>query len=128
MAESFSITKSVLVLALGAIGNQPTAGLHGAFGLYADSGGAPSSRLAYTGAGSIVAGRNEIAVTTPVMLSPGTYWIGGEFDHDASICADNSSTNVLEYVPITFPTVPDSFGGATKENRVDINFYVVASP
>jgi hypothetical protein len=44
-------------------------------GIYNNSGSAPGALVAQTAAFTPVAGWNTQAVTTPVSLSPGTYWL-----------------------------------------------------
>jgi hypothetical protein len=44
-------------------------------GLYNDNNGAPGALLASTPASSLVAGWNTVLVSTPLVLTPGTYWL-----------------------------------------------------
>ncbi len=124
--QQVTISDAITVLALGVVGNQPSAGLNGALALYSDASGAPASLVASTASAPIAAGKNELTVLSGPTLSPGTYWVGGEFDANASICADNSTSNSVDYImESTYPTMPSSLAAATQMPSVDFNFYVV---
>jgi hypothetical protein len=127
-AQPFTVSADITVLSLGVVANQPTSGLRGVLALYSDASGAPSTLKASTASSTIVAGRNEIPVVTTTTVSPGTYWIAGEFQADASICADNSTNNPVSYIMLpSYPVLPNPFGTATRMPSVHFNFYVVGA-
>jgi hypothetical protein len=127
LAQKVTFTASTTVTALGVWGNAPAGGLTGFLALYADSGGQPGSLQTYTNSAAIVAGDNRFPVLNAVTLPANTYWIAGEYSAAASICADNSTTNPIDYVTVTYPTIPNPFGTPTTTTSVKFNYYVVGT-
>jgi hypothetical protein len=128
LAQKVTFAAPLTVTALGQIANQPSDGLKGFLTLYDDLSGSPGSLKTYTNTTTIVAGDNRIPVLSSVTLPAGTYWIAAEYASGASICADNSTTNEIAYVQVTYPAVPNPFGTSTKTSSVDFNFYVAGTP
>jgi hypothetical protein len=109
-AQSVTIPIAITVTSLGVFGNQLAGGMHTAMALYGDASGAPSNIIAATTSLPIVDGANEIPVTFPVAVAAGTYWIAGEYSAAASICYDDSVTNLLDIVSISsYGSLPDPF-------------------
>jgi hypothetical protein len=134
-AQRVTIPAAITLTAFGVFGNQPATGVNGIMALYADDGGAPSVPVAYSENKAIIAGDNALAVTPPVPVSAGLYWIAGQFDADASICTDNAATNQIDFVTV-FPygVLPSPFrdvqGGAAARvlmQTIDINFYLTGA-
>jgi hypothetical protein len=130
VAEQLSVSTTITVTALGMIGHQPASGVQGFMVLYADSGGspgAPTTLKTYTNGATIVDGANELPVFTATTLSPGSYWIAAEFATNAAICDDNSTSNNVNYVNVTYPMLPNPFGTPTKMGSANFNFYIVGT-
>jgi hypothetical protein len=133
-AQPLIIPAAMKLTAFGVFGNQPVAAVNGIMALYADGNGAPSAPVAFSDNTAIVAGNNALAVTPPMAVSAGSYWIAGEFDADASICSDNAATNQIDFVSV-FPygLTPNPFrdtdGGAPHQltQTIDLNFYVIGT-
>jgi hypothetical protein len=53
-------------------------------------------------------------------ISPGTYWVVGEFDEVALICTDNASNDLVVFAP-------DGGTPLRLDGTVDINFYVAGT-
>jgi hypothetical protein len=103
-------------------------GPHAVLALYASSGGAPGALVAFTASTTLGTGVNEIPVAQKVAVAAGTYWLAGEYDAVASICGDSASTNLLDYIPVTYGSVPNPWSPAPASySGSDINYYVVGT-
>lgn len=124
LGGQMSIPRSCTVTHLAVIGK--ATGAQVKLALYsANHAGAPDRLLAATPATPIAVGPLEIAVA-PVALPPGTYWIMGVYDADASIGVDETDGSALVgYVEqeFTSPT-PDPFPGALWYFGQRFNYYV----
>jgi hypothetical protein len=127
LGQPVTVAEVVTVNALGVFGNQPASGVEGILALYSDLGGAPSALLAFTQSTDIVAGKNEIPLLTPTAVAAGAYWIVGQYSASASICTDNSTTNSVDFVAVTYGALPNPFGAATALRSIDINYYLVGT-
>jgi hypothetical protein len=101
------------------------AGPHVMLALYADAGGEPGALVASTPATPMTAGAMEVPVA-PTAVAPGTYWMMGVYDADASIGIDESDPSApVRYAPELFGSpLPDPFGSALEYNGQRFNYYV----
>ncbi len=100
-------------------------GPHVILGLYTDSGDSPDGLVASIPATAMVAGRMEMPVA-PTPLAPGTYWIMGVYDADASIGIDETDPGApVCYTSHSFATaLPDPFGPASPYSGQKFNYYI----
>ena len=103
--------------------------------LYSDSSG-PDDLLASAISGSyeVAGGRNEYNITdpplsSPVVLTAGTYWIAGIFEATTSL-ADFSATSSVRYKTLSpwNSPFPDPLTGETSDNLGAVNFYLIGRP
>jgi hypothetical protein len=127
LAQPVTIPTKLTVTYLGAFGNDITSTVHGIMALYTDQDGAPSQLVAQTGSTTIIDGNNLIPIESPVTILAGQYWIAAEYDADAGLCTDESETNPVKYVPVTYGTMPTSFGMPTPLLTSHFNYYVVGT-
>jgi hypothetical protein len=101
------------------------AGPHVMLALYADVGGEPGPLVASTAATAMTAGAMEVPVA-PTAVAPGTYWMMGVYDADASIGIDESDPSApVRYTSEAFGTaLPDPFGTALEYSGQRFNYYV----
>jgi len=126
LGQSITIPQSITVTNLGVVG--AATGGDAILALYTNVGGVPTALVAETTtAGTpLEAGSNQILVTSPVNVAPGSYWIMGEYDATVSLCVDNATSETDDFIAVTFGTVPSSFGTVGTDTRVqNINYYVV---
>jgi hypothetical protein len=107
LGEVISIPSAMTLTALGSV--VYTAGTHMILALYTNSGGAPGSLLASTASTTMVAGVMELPVAN-VTLAAGSYWIMGEYDGTGPTYTDDfCNCNTIDYISITYPSVPSPF-------------------
>jgi hypothetical protein len=101
------------------------AGPHVMLALYADAGGDPGTLVASTAAMPMTAGAMEVPIA-PAPVAPGTYWMMGVYDADASIGIDESDPNApVRYAPEAFgSSLPNPFGSALEYSGQRFNYYV----
>jgi hypothetical protein len=96
-------------------------------GLYTDVGGQPANLIAQIPSTPVVAGVNEIALPSPVVLPAGTYWFMAIYSPDGSTLRSAASTRMIKYfaqpfasaLPATYPTMHMMYTGP------DLNYYLV---
>jgi hypothetical protein len=123
LGQQVTVSASITLLDLGVVGQAAT-GASGVLALYSNSGGAPATLMAQTASTAISAGANLIPVTNAISVSAGTYWIVGEYSATASICVDTSTSNLIDFVSVAYPTVPATFGTPRTVTTADINYYL----
>jgi hypothetical protein len=101
------------------------AGPHVKLALYSNHDDAPYRLMAATPSTPMAVGPMEIAVG-PVALSPGTYWIMGVYDADASIGIDATDGSALvSYTEHSFASpAPDPFPMASWDFGQRFIYYV----
>jgi Fibronectin type III domain len=96
-------------------------------GLYNDNGGAPGTLLASACTSSLVAGWNTVLVSTPTVLTPGTYWLS----FIASSSAMEAGATVLgpgsEYHRFQ-TTLRSPYPGPISRTRVQYSMFALLSP
>ncbi|MBX3219213.1 MAG: hypothetical protein KF795_01760 [Labilithrix sp.] len=118
--SSFTLTR----LAVNALDPGPSVVL----ALYADSAGAPGALVTSTATATLVSGRNELPVTSPVVLPAGTYWIAATYSADAKIANGNDNATMTAFTAHTFgDPLPDPFL-ATTQTSDQIGLYLVGTP
>ncbi len=131
LGELITVPTDITVTALGVIASpaEPTNGVEGIIALYTDAGGSPSARVAQTASTTIGPGDNLISVVSSVRVQAGSYWIVAEYTAATGAvpvpCVDTSMSNVIDYIPVSYGSVPDPFGTPTIYMGKDINYYVV---
>jgi hypothetical protein len=82
-------------------------------GIYADSSGTPSAKVAETSGTTVprgVGSHNLIPVTSPVTLDPGIYWFMANFQSGALMAAPGSITQQIKYVALAYgSSLPDTY-------------------
>lgn len=104
-----------------------TAGPMIKIGIYTDSAGAPGTLIAQAPATIVAQGVNEIALTSPIALTAGTYWFLAIYDVTGAPYRDALTTRTIKYIavpfgdalPITFPTTHSTYSGG------NFNYYLV---
>jgi hypothetical protein len=102
-----------------------SSGPQGVLALYGDRSGAPDRLLAATPPTSLPLGAMEIPVS-PVPLAPGTYWIMGGYDAEASIGLDESDPGApVQYFEFSFSSpLPDPVPPASAYSGQRFNYYI----
>lgn len=114
-----SVVTNLALIAKGSGGNV-------VLGLYASNGaGLPEQLVTSTAATPVTAGVMEMPVS-PTLIPPGTYFIAGVYDSDASIGVDGSNPDApVDYVPLAFgQPLPDPFGNSTTYFGQRFNYYL----
>jgi hypothetical protein len=103
------------------------AGVAVKIGLYTDVGGQPGNLIAQIPSTNVVAGVNEFALPSPVVLPAGTYWFMAIYSPDGSTLRSATTTRVVKYIaqpfanalPTTYPATHMMYTGP------DLNYYLV---
>jgi hypothetical protein len=124
LGELISVPTNMTLTALGVVMN--AANIHVIMALYTNAGGAPGTVIASTASTTTVVGKMEMPVTN-VGLAAGTYWIMGEYDTTvtATLTDDFCNCNSIDYVSITYPSVPYSFPTPSTYTSGHFPYYVV---
>ena len=125
--QPISISSAVTVTALGVVAPPiEWSGVQWILALYSSVGAAPSLLLAQTASTTIVPGKNEIPVLSPMKVPAGSYWIMAEVNASALACPDGASNIVSAYAFVPYGTVPSSFGPAqTSNTSAGIDYLVI---
>lgn len=131
--SKIEIQASAQLLRIGII--TKAGGTHGLLALYSDQNGKPHTRLAATSNNLLVTGINEFTVPlppSPVILSPGTYWVMTSFDASTQV-AHSMATEPLAYVAYVHGTpLPNTLNSmdvaVLEDSGFEPNFYIVVLP
>jgi hypothetical protein len=129
LGSTLTIGATITVTKLGLFTTASAVGPHFQLALYKDNAGAPGALVAFTPSTALAQGQNEIPVTAPTAVAPGTYWLMGVYDVGAQICADAITTNKIDYISLTYGTaLPNPFPASpTTYMGGNINYYVVGT-
>ncbi|MFK7929722.1 MAG: MopE-related protein [Myxococcota bacterium] len=97
--------------------------------LYTDVGGNPSELIVETDSTALIVGPLELPADS-VELQPGTYWIMGIYDDNASIgYASSSSDTPVHYISLPFSNeAPSVFPTPSKYSGQLFNYWITGSP
>jgi hypothetical protein len=97
MGIQVSIPAAGVLSALGVVPDPSQFGGHIQMALYSDSGGVPSSLVAFTAVAPI-AGASAIPVTAPVWVEAGSYWVMAIYDTFVNALVSSTATTTAYYV------------------------------
>ncbi|MFD2331634.1 RICIN domain-containing protein [Cohnella sp. GCM10020058] len=79
-------------------------------GVYADNGGAPGALVASTPEFAPAAGWNTVAVSSPALLSGGTYWLAYQpSSNSLAVAYETASTGITRNATRTYGALPAAF-------------------
>jgi hypothetical protein len=94
--------------------------------LYDDAGGSPGNIVADTAATPLAGGDQRITPNAPgLALSPGTYWVMGNFSATATMMTTPGGATPTSYVSHPFGTTFPSNPAVLQFPQFQLNFYVV---
>jgi hypothetical protein len=94
--------------------------------LYSEAGNAPGTLLANTAAAPIAL-VSELAVTTPVLLPAGAYWIAADFEAAAHVRSDTTRTAPQAFQNLAFTTAFPTQAGTSAITDSVLNYYVLTA-
>ncbi|HND30804.1 MAG TPA: hypothetical protein PLA94_12425, partial [Myxococcota bacterium] len=126
LGPSITVTSATTLYRFGALLN--TAGNSARMALYTDVSGSPSTLVAYSDVFTTAVGVNEVALSTPVSLPAGTYWIMGVYSATTYVYYGSSSTASIRYKAYSYSSTPSStFGTASSYTGYPIAYYLVVA-
>ncbi|HND00170.1 MAG TPA: hypothetical protein PKW90_28840, partial [Myxococcota bacterium] len=126
LGPSITVTSATTLYRFGALLN--TAGNSARMALYTDVSGSPSTLVAYSDVFTTAVGVNEVALSTPVSLPAGTYWIMGIYSGTTYVYYGSSSTASIRYKAYSYSSTPSStFGTASSYTGYPIAYYLVVA-
>lgn len=105
ITESFTLTGAGVITALKTSLTNATGNVEMA--VYSDCSGVPCSLLGNTNSQSAVTGVNNLALTTPLSLQPGNYWIAVQTQNGTNLNY-SSGGGTVDYRLYTFGSFPAS--------------------
>jgi hypothetical protein len=121
LIQAITVSNALTVSKLGF--NEVSGTPNAVLGLYTDSAGTPQKLLAQTAIFAVTVGVNEIPLTTPVTLPPGTYWMMLTFSGTAYIGL--ASTGNYFSSTFTFSgTLPDPCPAGTADSRFTFGIWL----
>jgi hypothetical protein len=103
-----------------------TAGGQLRLGIYNNSGTAPGTLMAQTAAFTPVTGWNTQAVTTPVTLPPGTYWLAF-LPQNNTLAGRLALSGAGRHYSYTFAALPSAFSTSYTSDTFHFSFYATLS-
>ena len=126
LGEPINITSAITVSKLAVNVVHVGTDKHVVMALYQDASGVPGGLVAWTPATTLVEGRNEIPVNTPVAIAAGTYWLMAVYDTTPQIATDTALDNRIVYILFTFSAdVPSAFPGGYGYWQQHLGYYVI---
>ncbi|HQV93738.1 MAG TPA: hypothetical protein PLA27_07610 [Anaerolineales bacterium] len=95
-------------------------------GIYNNSGSAPGALVAQTAAFTPVAGWNTQAVTTPLSLSPGTYWLVF-LPQNNTLAGRLGQSGIGRHYSYTFGAMPSTYSTSYTGDTFHFSFYATLS-
>ena len=95
-------------------------------GIYNNSGSAPGALMAQTAAFTPVAGWNTQVVTTPVALSPGTYWLVF-LPQNNTLAGRLGLSGSGRHYSYTFGALPSTYSTSYTSDTFHFSFYATLS-
>jgi hypothetical protein len=70
-------------------------------------------------------GNVELPAITPIVVSPGTYWLMGNYSPDAQIAKGGANVDIKYISLLISAPLPTTFGTHTTYTSTDIGYYIV---
>jgi hypothetical protein len=123
LGTRLTVTQTMTLTHFGVIPR--ASGPRGRFALYSDSAGSPGALRASTNPTALVVGTQEIPAITPTTLSPGDYWLMGNYDLTANVGQGGTSVTI-KYISLPFTsTIPSTFPSPMSYSGAGFNYYLV---
>lgn len=104
-------------------------GYNANFGLYSDMNGSPDMLLDSTGVFSVTeTGDTHHAFQQNSIITPGSYWLMGVFDGDASVGKNYQTSKHVAYQTLfDISALPATFGDAQTYTGTELNYYITGT-